>query len=168
MPLLLLCAVLFASCDKQPSPAVFDRQSEAALVQLDRDDGEILKIAGEARDTLPVFFRRLTGAGALKDSFYIKYPFESDAGSGVNTEQLWLTGISFKDGKYYGVLAGTPVSLSGMRKGDTVIFDTGSVTDWMYISNGKIAGGRSVKYLLEKIPEDQRDDEQRKILLMFE
>ena len=168
MPVFLLCAVLLLSCDKQSPPSVFDGRPETALVQLDRDDEEIIKIAAEARDTLPVFFRLLTGADAAKDSFYIKYPFEADAGSGVNTEQLWLTGITFKDGKYCGILAGTPVNLSGMKKGDTVIFNTEEITDWMYVSNGKISGGRSVRYLLERIPEDQRNGEQRKILQMFE
>jgi uncharacterized protein YegJ (DUF2314 family) len=55
-----------------------------------------------------------------------------------------------------------------VNKGDTITIDTDKITDWMYVQDEKIIGGRSIKYLLEKIPENQRSDEQRKILLMFE
>jgi len=54
------------------------------------------------------------------------------------------------------------------RRGGSIIIDTNKITDWMYIQDGKIIGGRSIKYLLEKIPETQRGGDQKKILRMFE
>ena len=166
MPFLLLCGLLFMSCDRQP--ASLDQQAGAETAYMEQDDGEILQIAIDARRTLPIFFRQLTRGDSRESDFSIKYPFKANDGSGIATEQLWLNGIHFRDGEYLGVLVGDPVYVSGIQKGDTVALDMDAITDWMYVRDGKIAGGRSIKYLLEKIPEGQRSEGQRKILRMFE
>ena len=161
MLLIFLCIIFFSSCDRQPS-------MPARTVQLDHADREIVLIAEAARDTLSIFFRHLSGTGAGEHSFYIKYPFDAKTDSGIISEQIWLSGISFRDGLYYGKLANTPLYLHGLKTGDTVAFSADSISDWMYIQNDKIIGGYSIKYLLESIPEDQRSEEQKKLLQMFE
>jgi uncharacterized protein YegJ (DUF2314 family) len=139
-----------------------------------QNDRELARIADDARSTLPVFFRYLTtsgaGAGARAQAgkdCYVKYPFMADEDSGVDREQVWLTGIQFDNGRYYGVLANAPRYVSGMKRGDRVMFDMDTITDWMYVRGGKITGGESIKYLLEKIPEDRRTDRERELLRML-
>jgi uncharacterized protein YegJ (DUF2314 family) len=170
--LLILCAAvginaLLPSCLKRQAPdtGVFLGESVVAVGQ---NDAEILRIADEARGSLSVFFRHLTRAGAGEGDFSVKYPFAVDAGSGADTEQMWLTRIRFRNGQYYGTLASTPVYISGMKKGDRVNFIADNITDWMYVKNGKIIGGQSVKCLLERTPEDRRNEAQNKLLQMFE
>jgi len=160
MGLFLLCAVLLFSCEKAPEPP------DAAVMPVYQDDREIARIADDARNTLPVFFRYLNRAGAGKDC-YVKYPFLADEDSGVDKEQVWLTNIQFSSGKYFGVLANTPRYLSGMKRGDRVVFDIDAITDWMYVQGGKITGGESIKYLLEKTPEERRNDRERELLRML-
>jgi len=156
----LVYAFLLYSCGKQ---SVSGQAAETA--QLGRADAELQKIAENARSTLPSFFRHLAMPGPDVHSFCIKHPFISD--NGTVSEQLWLTGIHFKNGAYFGTLANAPRHLSKMKKGDTVSFSTDLITDWMYVREGKIIGGYSIKYLLEKIPEEQRSEEQRGLLQMF-
>jgi uncharacterized protein YegJ (DUF2314 family) len=160
MGLLLLCAILLVSCAKPPEPP------QVTVMPVYQDDREIVRIAEDARNTLPVFFRYLTGAGAGKDC-YVKYPFMADEDSGVDREQVWLTGIQFSNGRYFGVLASAPRHLGNMKKGDRVTFDMDTITDWMYVRGGKITGGESIKYLLEKIPEERRSDRERELLEMM-
>ena len=155
----LLCMTLLFSCQKTSD------LHEVTIMRVDREDAEIARIAEDARSTLPVFFRYLTRAGA--DHCYVKYPLTADDDSGVNMEQVWLTGIQYKNGRYLGVLSSAPRYLSGMRKGDTVIFDMDTITDWMYVRGEKIIGGESIKYLLEKIPENERSDRERELLRML-
>jgi len=161
VPLFLLCTVLLFSCEKPADPP------QITIMRVDQDDAEIERIAEDARNTLYVFFRYLTRAGAKGEHCYVKYPFTADDDSGVNREQIWLTGIQFKNGRYFGVLAGAPLYLSGMKKGDTVIIDMDTITDWMYVQSGKIIGGESIKYLLGRIPEDQRSDREQELLRML-
>jgi uncharacterized protein YegJ (DUF2314 family) len=164
MGIVLLCAVLLFSCEKPAEPP------EVTVMPVYQDDMEIVRIAEDARNSLPVFFRYLTrsGAGAnAGNDCYVKYPFLSVQDSGVDREQIWLTGIQFSNGKYFGILANAPRHLSGMKRGDRVIFDMDAITDWMYIQSGKIIGGESIKYLLEKTPESQRSDRERELLRML-
>jgi uncharacterized protein YegJ (DUF2314 family) len=165
--LLLLCAAFLPCCLRQPVVDTINRPPGESTVIAAQADTGILRIADEAQSGLSVFFRQLARAQAGESNFSVKYPFAADEGGGVGTEHIWLTGIHFKDGRYYGKLAGTPVHLSGLRRGDTVTFIADDITDWMYVKDGKIVGGFSIKYLLEKIPENRRSEVQNKLLEMF-
>jgi len=160
MSLFLLCAVLLFSCEKPADPP------EITVIPVYQDDRELERIAEDARNTLPVFFRHLTRAGSSAEC-YVKYPFLADEDSGIDREQVWLTGIQFSNGRYFGILTSNPRYLSGMKKGDRVVFDMEAITDWMYVRSGKIIGGESIKYLLGKIPEDQYNDRDRELLQML-
>jgi len=159
--LVLLCALLLFSCEKAAeTPAV-------AVVQIDEDDAGIARIAEDARGSLPVFFRYVNRMGAEGEHCYIKCPFAADADSGMGSEQIWLTGVRFRSGRYLGVVVSSPRHLGGMKKGDTVVFNIEAITDWMYVQGGKIIGGESIKYLLESMPEHQRGERERELLGMF-
>jgi uncharacterized protein YegJ (DUF2314 family) len=151
--------MLFVFCDKnaadKPSP----------ITEVEHSDKELEKIAENARRALPTFFRNLARPEAGADNFFVKYPLTTDDGG---IEQVWLGGIRVKDGVYYGRLANTSNLSGGRMKNKLITFDPDKITDWMYIQDGKIIGGRSIKYLLEKIPETQRSEDQRKILKMFD
>jgi uncharacterized protein YegJ (DUF2314 family) len=173
---LLALPVLLLFCARErgrPVPAAA-LATEAAVrgravpVSQDQTGEALLQIAENARETLPDFFRRLFRAAKNESGFRIKCPFRADSGSGFSTEQLWLSDIGFRDGTYYGILDSTPLHIAGMRRGDTISFSADEITDWMYIRRGKIIGGHSIKYLLEQIPEEQRNEEQRGILAMFD
>ena len=165
LPLLFaICYLLFAvfSCGKGHDAS---RRRPSAIIELAQADREIAKIAENARRGLPNFFRSLSRPEKGANNFCVKYPLTAIDGS---VEYAWLNGINFKNGVYYGVIANTTMLTDSVNKGDTIIIDTDKITDWMYVQDGKIMGGRSIKYLLEKIPETQRSEEQRKILLMFD
>jgi uncharacterized protein YegJ (DUF2314 family) len=183
-PFLLIASALlfpaFFSCEKlalhfprQPKHGAANNAGAnsgitAETLHFDRDDEGLAAIALNARETLPVFFHHLLHPAKGEDNFQLKYPFKADPDSGFAMEQLWLSDIQFKDGVYYGSLANNPFYTTTMKKGDTVAFYTGDITDWMYTFNGKIIGGRSIKYLLEQIPKHEQSDAQRTILGLFE
>ena len=156
--ILLLPPLIFFSCQKQDAGIPADRTT----LHLDQDDEELARITEHARETLPDFFRHLLRPEKGESNFRVKYPFRADRDSGFNMEQLWLSDIKFKNGVFYGVVANTPFYISAIKKGDTVTFSAGDITDWMYTSNGTITGGYSIKYLLEQLPE--HSEEQRRIM----
>jgi len=159
MKYIIICFILLSSCDKNaevmPSP----------VAEVEQSDKEMERIAENARRALPTFFRNLSRPEAGADSFFIKYPISGDD-EGI--EQVWLGDIRVKDGVYYGRLANTPSLAAGNKKDKLITFDPDKITDWMYIQDKKIIGGQSIKYLLEKIPEEKRREDQRKVLKMFE
>ena len=165
MLFIILVLLFFPSCGR--SNDLTPEQIKETTMFTDKYDPDILLIEDNAQNSLSTFFRNLNRANSGDRNFFVKYPFLADDGSGIRVEQLWLTGIYYENGNYYGTLANSPMNISSLKKDDKVIFSTDSVTDWMYIQDGKIIGGQSIKYLLENIPEEERNDQQRNILQMF-
>jgi uncharacterized protein YegJ (DUF2314 family) len=162
IPRIVLFAILLFSCGRTahdvsrlPSPEI----------EIEQNDAEIERIADNARRAFPIFLRNLSRPEKGAGNFFIKYPLTAADGG---MEQVWLSSIHFKNGLYYGILANTATRLDNMKKGGVITFEPDAITDWMYIQDGKIMGGRSIKYLLEKIPEEKRSADQRRVLRMFE
>jgi uncharacterized protein YegJ (DUF2314 family) len=162
---IVLCIVFLFSCRKSYKLAMSGESARTMLQAYQTE--KMTRIAEDAQDTMPGFFRHLNRKDSGSDYFCIKYPFAVNDDSGITGEQLWLTGIHFKNGIYYGIIANNPQHLNGMKKGDTVIFEMDNVTDWMYVRNGKITGGESIKYLLDQIPQNQLDSKEHKLLGML-
>jgi len=157
MKYIILCVIILSSCNR-----FFSVAAGSPTVEIGQSDKELDKIADNARNALPFFFRNLARPENGADNFYVKYPVTAEDGS---VEQVWLGKIRIKKGVYYGNLANKTMSPGGNK---VKVIDTDKITDWMYIQDGKIMGGRSIKYLLEKIPEEKRSGDQRRILGMFE
>ncbi|MDR0474946.1 MAG: DUF2314 domain-containing protein [Treponema sp.] len=173
--IVLLISVFSLSCEKWAAQMPWQGKNTPnknievpATLHMGQDDEELARIAQNAQDSLPLFFRHLLRPARGESDFRLKYPFRADPGSGFGMEQLWLSDIQFKDGVYYGLVANTPFYIATMKKGDTVTFDASEISDWAYVRDGKITGGLSIKYLLGQIPEHELSEEQRAILTMFE
>jgi uncharacterized protein YegJ (DUF2314 family) len=161
---LILLPLLLPACKAPERPV---GAGGDPTVHLSQADEALAKIARDAREGLPGFLRRAQRPQLGDGNFRVKYPFNAESGSGFSHEQIWLADISFQDGQYYGVPSNTPYYAAGLKAGDRVLIDIEGITDWMYTRNGVIEGGLSIKYLLEQIPEPDRDDEQRAFLKMF-
>jgi uncharacterized protein YegJ (DUF2314 family) len=153
--LLLFPVVFLCSCGGDASsgsaalrdPVLYASQSDEALGEISR----------RARESLPVFIRRLQNPAGDEGNFCVKYPFASDPESGFSHEHLWLGDISFKDGLYYGTVLNRPYYVTGLGLGDLTVFDIDAISDWMYTKGEAVIGGLSIKYLIEGIPELDRD-----------
>jgi uncharacterized protein YegJ (DUF2314 family) len=153
--ILLFSAALLFSCEKKaPIPPAIPRDPAQALSQSDGTLGEIRR---RALAELPLFIRKLQNPAPGEGNFMVKYPFPADEGSGFRHEEIWLGELRFVDGRYSGVLINQPYHVSSCRAGDRVVFSINDISDWMYLQDGRIAGGLSVKYLIEGIPELDRD-----------
>jgi uncharacterized protein YegJ (DUF2314 family) len=150
--LTFLLIVLLFSCGKNQGP-----QERDFTLQRDIQDEELQRIAREARKEFPGFIRKLQRPGKGERNFRVKYPFAADEESGFRYEELWLGNIVFKDRTYYGEVSNQPFHIPDLNIGDRVSFYGDTITDWMYERDGAIAGGRSIKYLIEQTSELDRD-----------
>jgi uncharacterized protein YegJ (DUF2314 family) len=166
--LILMIPSLFFSCGEWGRRFSVPAGEADPTQHRDQADEGLALIAENARNTLPVFFRRLQSPLRGDGNFRIKYALKTGSGSAFGREQVWLSDIRYRDGNYSGVLVNAPYYIPGLARGDRIDFNIEEVTDWMFTREGKITGGLSIKYLLEQIPEHERDEEQRRILKMFE
>jgi uncharacterized protein YegJ (DUF2314 family) len=61
------------------------------------------------------------------------------------------------DGRYSGRFANEPRYLPGKRAGDLVEFGEADISDWMFLRNGKIVGGETIRPLLKSLPKADAD-----------
>ena len=126
-------------------------------INIKTDDEALNIIREKAQDAFPQFIRRLQSPSPGEDMFRVKYPFPADPGSGFTVEHLWLKDIRFRDGRYYGVVTNQPFHIAGINQGDLVPFLPDDISDWMYLKDGYIVGGLSIRYFISGIPELDRD-----------
>jgi uncharacterized protein YegJ (DUF2314 family) len=70
-----------------------------------------------------------------------------------NLRRLNLQSAFLRDGgRYSARFADAPVHLPGKHLGDLVEFTEADISDWMFMRNGKIVGGETIKQLLKSMP----------------
>ena len=136
-----------------------------AVYQAIKDDPEMIAAIEKARVTFPEF---LTEADAdrrraipiLEDvliKMYAANPDFPDAG-----EHLWVRYIGPDprcEGRFRGLMLSTPLKVTAIvSKGDTVNLSIKSLSDWLYVSDGKAYGAFTVRVLRSRMsPEELRD-----------
>jgi uncharacterized protein YegJ (DUF2314 family) len=145
---LLYAALILSSCEKPPAPV-----PERGAVKITRSNSELDQIILRARETVPEFIEKLNAPGEDEGNFQVKYPFKADPESGFAYEHIWLRDIRLKDGVYYGTITNQPCYCGGLTLGEVVSFSIENISDWMYTQGGTIIGGRSIKLLIEGLPD---------------
>ena len=126
------------------------------------------QIIADARKTVSLFIEVYRNPASDESNFQVKYPFSTDPGSKVSDEHIWLSDIIQKGNAWFGTVGNEPFYIAKMKIGDQVEFDITKISDWMYIKGSTIVGGKSIKYLIENIPEKDRDEDMENIYKMFE
>jgi uncharacterized protein YegJ (DUF2314 family) len=129
------------------------------ILQISQSNEEFNQITVHARETLPEFIEKLKAPGTDEGNFQVKYPFAADPKSGFLYEHIWLRDIRIEGGLYYGTVTNQPAYCGNLTLGMDAPFLIDHISDWMYTRGEKIIGGRSIKFLIERIPDLERDAE---------
>jgi uncharacterized protein YegJ (DUF2314 family) len=165
--LLIVAAASLVSCGKITAPKKAPLGAALLGGTLDLDftlrtesgEEELLAITRRARETLPDFISALEKPGPGEEGFRVKYPMPAGGESGVVEEHIWLGDIVFRNGEYHGTVVSRPYYIAPLSAGDRIKFSIEKISDWMYLRDGRIVGGESIKYLIERIGETERDEE---------
>ena len=104
----------------------------------------------KARATLPVFWASYEKPKPAETGHSLKVRFPT---GGNNGEYIWMAEVKkLGDGRYSGRFANSPRDLPGKRQGDLVEFADTSISDWMFLRNGKIVGGETIRPMLKSLP----------------
>jgi uncharacterized protein YegJ (DUF2314 family) len=110
------------------------------------DDPKMKAAVQEARKSWTQFEKAFTKRAANTESFNVKFPFPAKD----RQEFMWVEVTSIKDNMVIGKLGNDPVWATNLKIGDEVTMRISELADWMYLQDGEMVGGFSVKVLLEK------------------
>ncbi|MFH7014729.1 DUF2314 domain-containing protein [Flavobacterium sp. FlaQc-47] len=145
--LITLIIFCFISCKNSDK---VERENQPDIYDVKSTDNEMNAAIEKANQTLTDFNAALLNPEIEVKSLKVKFQNETDA------EHIWLSDVEFKDGKYSGVLDNEPEYITEYKIGDKVNVDSKNISDWMYIDNGKLYGGYTIKVLRNRMSEDEK------------
>lgn len=146
---ILIILFTIISCKKSDKT---ERENQSTVYNVENQDAEMNKVIIEAKQTLPEFYKALESRSADQDSFAIKIHFK------VNNdgEHIWINGLFKRNGEYFGVVDNLPDLTKEVKQGDTIKIDSSRVSDWMYLDNGELKGGYTIRLLRTRMSEKER------------
>lgn len=143
--LLLLC---FLSCKNSDK---VERENQPDIYTIKETDKEMNEAIEKANKTLTDFNSALINPKIEVKALKVKFKNETDV------EHIWLSDVKFKDGKYSGVLDNEPEYIKDHKIGDLINVDNKDISDWMYIENGKLFGGYTIKVLRNQMSDSEKE-----------
>ena len=132
-----------------PKLEVVDR-----VITVSETDADMNAAIARARATLPVFWASYEAQNSAETGHSLKVRFRT----GGNEEFIWVSDVKkLPGGDYAARFADTPRNLPGKQFGDLATFKDTDISDWMFLRNGKIGGGETIKALLKSMSRAEAD-----------
>ncbi|MCK1578080.1 DUF2314 domain-containing protein [Bradyrhizobium sp. 168] len=136
-----------------PKPDV-SAEGRSPVVDVRTTDPEMNTAIARARGTLPTFWASYEAPKPSETGHALKVHFSTRKGG----EHIWMAEVKkLPNGAYSGLFANEPRDLAGKRAGDKVEFTEADISDWMFMRNGKIVGGETIKPTLKSLPNADAD-----------
>jgi uncharacterized protein YegJ (DUF2314 family) len=145
-----------SSCQSngEATNAKVERVGEPTIYNVKSDDPEMDAAIRASKATLPEFLRVFERQDTATSGFALKVHYDD----GSEPEHLWLANLSNRNGKLYGVISNLPEFTKAVKEGETVVIDTSKVSDWQYVQNHRLVGGRTIKVLRNHLSSAERKE----------
>ena len=119
-------------------------------------DGDLRMKAAidKARAEVKTFLVALKSPKSNQSAFAVKMAFTD----GGNTEHMWLSAVSYDGANFRGTVDNDPEKVKTVKIGQKVTVAPGKISDWMYVENGKLVGGQTLRALRDALTPAERTD----------
>jgi uncharacterized protein YegJ (DUF2314 family) len=121
------------------------------VVHVSDTDPAMNKAMADARATVDQFADALRNPGKRSD-FSLKARFTE----GSTTEHMWVNEVRVEGDVFKGKVGNDPDNLKKVRFGQSCSIPRDRVSDWMYVENGKLVGGTTLRVLRDKMSPAER------------
>jgi uncharacterized protein YegJ (DUF2314 family) len=119
------------------------KQLADKVTYLPDDDPRMNAAIVKARATVSGFITALKSPQPNQSAFSIKMMFTD----GSQAEHMWLSSVSYDGANFKGTVDNEPDSVKTVKLGQTVTVSPAEISDWMYVENGKLVGGQTLRVL---------------------
>jgi uncharacterized protein YegJ (DUF2314 family) len=110
------------------------------------------RAAQEARRNVKKFVAALQHPGPGQQDFEVKKRFVQ----GSEVEHIWLSDVQLVGNSFQGRIDNRPRKIGGLKLGQTVSVKPKEISDWLYIDNGKLVGGYTVRVHYNELSPEQK------------
>jgi len=130
-------------------------QDRSPVIDLSSGNAEMNAAIARGRATLPTFWASYEAPKPSETGHSLKARFANPKNNG---EHIWMADVKkTADGGYSGRFANQPRDLPGRKAGEVALFKEADISDWMFMRNGKIVGGETIRPLLKSLPKADAD-----------
>ena len=130
------------------------RGREDKVVMVADDDPKMNAAIDKARQTVDTFIQALTEPKPSQTSFSVKLAIVD----GKHTEHMWLDGVRFDGKKFHGTINNDPNNVKNVKLGDKASIEPSRISDWMFVENGKLVGGYTIRVLRDGLSGKERKE----------
>jgi uncharacterized protein YegJ (DUF2314 family) len=113
-----------------------------------RSDPRMQAAEKQARETLPIFWRRLGSRDPQIDVALVSVGFPTPEG---NIELLWMTLTKIDGSKISGRIVNESTELPNIHVQQEVVVDESTIADWSYRKAGKFYGQFTTRVMLKRV-----------------
>lgn len=124
---------------KKPGPPGYQEVTEEDKAM----DGAVAK----ARESLGFFLAALNAKKPDTGGFEVKKPFVE----GEKVEHIWVSDITWDGKAFRGRVDNKPLDVSTVRLGQRVTVTPEDLSDWMFVKDGKLMGGFTIRLLYARL-----------------
>jgi uncharacterized protein YegJ (DUF2314 family) len=128
-------------------------KSPDRVIHVSENDPKMNAAIDKARASVGTFIAALQSPKPGQTGFNVKKKFED----GGKVEHIWLDQVTYDGTNFEGIIANDPEMVKNVKVGQKATVAPAEVSDWMYIENGKLVGGETVRVLLEGLSPAERD-----------
>lgn len=150
----IIAVISFITVCCQEKKERIEREGEPPVVLVKSEDDEMNIAIENANKTFGQdFHTALLSKNPNYSNFTIKQRFDLPNNRG---EHIWIGDITFKNGKYSGVIQNEPYEQIGVKLGDTVDVNIDNLSDWMYYDKNIVKGAYTVKVLRKSLTDEEK------------
>jgi uncharacterized protein YegJ (DUF2314 family) len=149
MPKWLLLLLSLAACSRSSSDAPKDE-----VIYVKSGDATMAAAIAKAQASLESFRAVLAAPPANTKNFSVKVGFPW--GIKDDREHIWLTAPKLEATTVTGTINNEPVDATSVKVGEVVTAPLKDISDWMYVENGVLRGGYTLRVLLDKMSPETR------------
>jgi len=145
--LLLIC---LSACSRSSGAS----EQKDKVVYVKGADPAMSAAIAEAQASLETFKRVLAAPPPNAKSFSVKVGFAW--GTSGDREHIWLTEPKLDGASVSGTINNEPVDATNLTLGQAVTAPQKDISDWMYVEDGVLRGGYTLRVLLRKMSPEAR------------
>ena len=152
LPLLLMLGGCAQDTHHPLGRSVTRTRVEPDVYQVKDDDRLVDQATRHARATVRRFIMALGHPAPGQHDFAVKKLFISRG----DAEHIWLKDIHYEGGRFYGSVDNQPEKIKSIRVGERESVNPDEISDWLYIENGHLVGGYTLRVLADELSPEQK------------
>jgi uncharacterized protein YegJ (DUF2314 family) len=106
----------------------------------------------KARATVGEFIAVVQKPKRSQSSISVKAPFTK----GKSVEHMWVAEVTYDGRSFHDAISNEPEMVTNYKMGQRVSFESSKISDWMYVENGKLVGGFTLRVLRDAMSAKDR------------